>query len=45
MPICVNIGQGAAAAAVTAIRDGVALRQVDSGKVQQLLTELGVTVA
>ncbi len=44
MPICVNIGQGAATAAVTAIRDGVSLREVDIAKVQQSLGAQGVTV-
>ena len=44
MPICVNIGQGAATAAVTALRDGVGLREVDIAKVQHALGEQGVTV-
>lgn len=44
MPICVNIGQGAATAAVTALRDGVGLREVDIAKVQRALGEQGVTV-
>ncbi len=42
MPICVNIGQGAATAAVTAIRDNVGLRDVDIAKVQASLMEQGV---
>lgn len=42
MPICVNMGQGAATAAVTAIRDGVALRDVDIRKVQASLAKQGV---
>lgn len=45
MPICVNIGQGAATAAVTAVRDGVDLRHVDITKVQRALAGQGVTVA
>lgn len=44
MPICVNMGQGAATAAVTAIRDGVGLREVDIRKVQASLAKQGVTV-
>ena len=44
MPICVNIGQGAATAAVTALRDGVGLREVDIAKVQHALGEQGGTV-
>lgn len=44
MPICVNMGQGAATAAVTAIRDGVELRDVDIRKVQASLAEQGVRV-
>lgn len=42
MPICVNIGQGAATAAVTAINDGVALREVNIAKVQASLETQGV---
>ena len=42
MPICVNMGQGAAAAAVVAIRDQVLPRQVNVGTVQKCLLCLGV---
>jgi hypothetical protein len=42
MPICVNIGQGAATAAVEAIRSGVPLREVDIAKVQAALKAQGV---
>jgi len=42
MPICVNMGQGAAAAAVVAIRDHVLPRQIDVSKAQKILTDLGV---
>lgn len=42
MPICVNMGQGAAVAAVVALRDGVLPRNVDVGKVQHLLAGMGV---
>ena len=42
MPICVNIGQGAAPAAVEAIRAGVPFRKVDSVKVQAALRAQGV---
>lgn len=42
MPICVNMGQGAAAAALVAIRDGITPRQVDIGKVQKVLADMGV---
>ncbi len=44
MPICVNIGQGAATAAVVALRAGVGLREVDIAKVQQSLLEQGVVL-
>ena len=42
MPICVNIGQGAATAAVEAIRAGVPLRAVDIATVQESLRAQGV---
>ena len=42
MPICVNIGQGAATAAVEAIRADVPLREVDIAKVQASLAAQGV---
>ncbi len=44
MPICVNIGQGAATAAVEAIRAGVPLREVDIAKVHASLAAQGVEV-
>lgn len=42
MPICVNMGQGAAVAAVVALRDQVLPRQVDVAKVQKMLSGIGV---
>jgi hypothetical protein len=44
MPICVNMGQGAGAAAVVAIRDQVLPSRVDFGKVQKILADLGVNL-
>jgi hypothetical protein len=44
MPICVNMGQGAGAAAVVAIRDQVLPSRVDVGKVQKILADLGVNL-
>ena len=42
MPICVNIGQGAATAAVEAIRSGVGVRAVDMARVHGSLAAQGV---
>ncbi len=44
MPICVNIGQGAATAAVEAILAGVPLREVDIAKVPPSLPPQGAEV-
>lgn len=44
MPICVNMGQGAATAAVLAIRAGVELRDVDMDAVHAELAKQGVEV-
>ncbi len=42
MPICLAMGEGAGVAAAQAVRDGVALRDVDMGKVHATLNAMGV---
>ena len=44
MPICVNMGQGAATAAVTAIKAGVELRDVNMDDVHASLAKQGVEI-
>ena len=44
MPICVNMGQGAATAAVIALRAGVELRDVDMEAVHASLAKQGVEI-
>lgn len=43
MPICLNIGQGAGAAAAACVRDGVQPRNVPIAHVQAILRDQGVT--
>lgn len=42
MPICVNMGQGAAAAAAVCLKEKVEPRDLDIRKVQKILREMGV---
>lgn len=44
MPVVLNIGQGAGAAAAVCVRDGVAPREAGVAKIQALLAEQGVRV-